>query len=201
MECVKVRFYMYNPQFVDGEAQIHVVGNNPNLAEPTYAKYISDFWNEENENHYMKTNATKTGKNTVKDSKGLEITLFDKDAYTPVTIPGSVGDSVELVGINTWYRHRNSVSGLYDVDERRFRTDVVTVVGAGPHHAEIISPRSGCYSSTFPILGTATDTEASDFSKWVLNYSLKGDDTWIINSSTSWCINETLGFLDPSGLN
>ncbi|MEI9999294.1 MAG: DNRLRE domain-containing protein [Verrucomicrobiota bacterium] len=100
-------FYNGDPEFVDSEGiisdgvEFNVVGHDATLAQPEYYSSINAFYNDTFKNHYVKFFAKKTGNNTVVDAAGTSMTVMDVTAYSAKTLPGSVGDLLQLTGIPT----------------------------------------------------------------------------------------------------
>lgn len=68
-------------------------------------------WDEWHENHYVKIFVQKTGDNTAADADGETQTIYQADAYDTKTLPGAVGDLLEITGVQT----------AENYTERRFR--------------------------------------------------------------------------------
>ena len=120
-------FFDGNPQFVDqqgiigAEQEFVLLGNDTSLAQPELHSDIASFFNEENENHLVVFRAEKTGVNTVRDVLGQEITVYKSGGFFSAdSLPGTVGDIIELVGVQT-----ERASGS---PSRRFRLRDATVV-------------------------------------------------------------------------
>ncbi|WP_321417736.1 DNRLRE domain-containing protein [uncultured Desulfobacter sp.] len=101
-------FYDGTPEFIDQEGiygadqQFVIYGNDETLARAEYHGTIDSFWDEEHENHYVKFYAEKTGDSKVTDSADQEITVYQEDGYYSKTLPGNIGDILELTGVNTY---------------------------------------------------------------------------------------------------
>jgi hypothetical protein len=101
-------FYDGTPEFIDQEGiygadqQFVIYGNDETLARAEYHATIDSFWDEEHENHYVKFYAEKTGDSQVTDSADQEITVYQEDGYYSKTLPGNIGDILELTGVNTY---------------------------------------------------------------------------------------------------
>jgi hypothetical protein len=149
-------FFDGTPEFIDQEGisadgeEFVIHGHDETLARPEYHATIASFWDEDHENHYVKFYAEKTADTTVQDSAGQQVTIYQPGAYYTKTLPGSVGDILELTGINT-----------YEGDDgRRFRcnraviADTVPVIGYPATSAvDAVSPYE---QSGSPITLTAT---------------------------------------------
>lgn len=104
-------FHGGNPQWVDQEGiqpagdELKIVGHDETLAQPEYNPTIASFWDEAYENHLVTFIAVKTGVNTVQDAAGQSITVYQPGGYYTVPeLPGSVGQYLQLTGVNT-YEH------------------------------------------------------------------------------------------------
>lgn len=129
-------------------------GHDTNLARPEYFATIGEFWNEAQENHYVKFYAEKTGTSRVRDSAGQEISVYQPGGYYTKTLPGAVGDLLELTGVVT------SEGTSY-----RFRCDkaVVSTGGAvvGYPPTSLVNPVSTNTSgSSIVLAATASDAAA-----------------------------------------
>jgi 2',3'-cyclic-nucleotide 2'-phosphodiesterase (5'-nucleotidase family) len=122
----KGSFFDGNPEFVEQEGiygqgvEYRILGNDPSLAKPAFKSSISEFWNDQNKNHYVQFLAKKTGASTVQDQNGQTITISDRTAYTSFTLPGVVNDILLITGIPTMKNF-----GLV------FRGDTASVVTGG----------------------------------------------------------------------
>lgn len=121
-------FFDGTPEFIDQEGisaagdTFTILDHDETLARPDYQATIASFWDDEHENHYVKVYAEKTADTTVRDSAGQEITIYQPGAYYTRTLPGNVGDILELIGINT-----------YEGDDgRRFRCNHAVVASTVP---------------------------------------------------------------------
>ncbi|BBO68374.1 hypothetical protein DSCA_23040 [Desulfosarcina alkanivorans] len=121
-------FFDGTPEFIDQEGiseagdTITILNRDEALARPEYHAAIASFWDEDHENHYVKFYAEKTGDTTVQDSAGQALTVYKEGAYYTKTLPGTVGDILELTGINT-----------YEGDKgRRFRCNNAVVASTVP---------------------------------------------------------------------
>lgn len=109
-------FHAGNPQWVEQrgvwgtDTQFGDHGHDDTLARPEFHAFINNFWDEQNENHLVKFYATKTGDSSVRDAEGTEISVYQPGGYYSQSLPGSVGDVLEVTGVNT-----------YRYDHRRFR--------------------------------------------------------------------------------
>ncbi len=120
-------FFDGNPQFVDqqgiqsAEQEFIMLGNDPSKAMPEFKQFITDFFNEANENHLVKFQATRVSDNQVRDSNGDVITIYKEGGFFDVdSLPGANGDVLEMVGVQT---HRESRDPA-----RRFRLREASVV-------------------------------------------------------------------------
>ncbi len=77
------------------------MGHDSTLAQPEYYSSINAFYNDTFKNHYVKFFARKTGTNTVVDSLNTPLTVMDVTAYAAKTLPGNVGDLLQITGVAT----------------------------------------------------------------------------------------------------
>lgn len=152
-------FYGGDPEFVDQEGiqsdgvEFKIVGHDDSLAKPEYYSTINEFYNNTYKNHYVKFYARKTGTNTVVDSANTSLTVMDVTAFTAKSLPGNVGDLLQLTGIPT--------SEYYAL---RFRCDsavLASTVGVTgfPPTSQVTSIPTG--NQTGPIQLTATASGAA----------------------------------------
>ncbi len=100
-------FYNGTPEFVDSEGiisdgvEFNIIGHDATLAQPEYYASINQFYNTNGLNHYVKFFARKTGDNSVQDSQGTTLTTDDATGYAYKTLPGNVGDLLQLTGVAT----------------------------------------------------------------------------------------------------
>ncbi len=126
--CVYVEggFYAGNPQLVDQEGILadgviyNIIGHDESLARPDVKPDIASFWDEWHENHYVKFYAKKIGGTQIRDYRGMTTTSYKIDGYYTKTLPGVIGDILEITGMNT---QRDG--------SRRLRIATVTVAPAG----------------------------------------------------------------------
>jgi 2',3'-cyclic-nucleotide 2'-phosphodiesterase (5'-nucleotidase family) len=117
-------FYAGNAQFIDQNGivsdgvEFRIVGTNSALALPDYKGAISAFWDDHHENHYVVFEGEKTGDSTIADREGTQITVYKEGGYYTDSLPGEVGDMLQVTGLQTMR-----------YDERRFRLDVAEVIG------------------------------------------------------------------------
>ncbi|MBU1425971.1 MAG: DNRLRE domain-containing protein [Gammaproteobacteria bacterium] len=103
----KASFYGGNPEFVDQEGiqssgvEIKIVGHDASLAKPVYMSSINAFLNENYKNHYVKFLATRTAADTVTDQNNQTLKIWDVTGYAARTLPGNVGDTLEISGVLT----------------------------------------------------------------------------------------------------
>jgi 2',3'-cyclic-nucleotide 2'-phosphodiesterase (5'-nucleotidase family) len=104
----KASFYGGNPEFVDQEGiysdgvEFKIVGHDESLAKPTFMSSISAVLKDDNKNHYVKFLAKKSATaNNVTDQSGTSLKIWDKTAYAAKTLPGNVGDVLEISGVLT----------------------------------------------------------------------------------------------------
>ena len=126
-------FHEGNPQFVEqngivGHGQeFAILDHDPALAEPEDHATIGSFWNDQHENHLVRFTGTKVGYNTIEDAEGRSIRLYKEGGYYNYPLPGDEGDTIELVGVNT-YRHDAS---SYFHPRRRFRVRDAVLLADG----------------------------------------------------------------------
>lgn len=123
-------FFAGNPQLVDQESvyapgqEFMRHGSNPALAQPEFKAASADFFDEAHENRLVKFRAVRTGDKTVQDANGVALTLYKEGGYYTVgKLPGTNGDLLELVGVQTQRTGSDP--------ERRFRLREATVVAGG----------------------------------------------------------------------
>ncbi len=143
-------FYEGAPEFISEEGivsdgvEIEIVGHDETLARPETMPSFASFWDEWHENHYVKLYVKKTGDNSVVDADGDTRTIYQGDAYYTKTLPGEVGDILELTGVQT----------VEDYTDRRFRC----------HTAAIASDQDITgypAASSVDAISTSTTTESS----------------------------------------
>jgi hypothetical protein len=114
--------YSGNPQFVDqhgiwgADQEMNVVDHDETLAQPQTVGTIDEFWDEDHENHYVRFYAEKTADDQLTDTEGTTISVYKPGGYYSATLPGSVGDILEVTGVNTMR-----------FEERRFRLHTAAV--------------------------------------------------------------------------
>ena len=100
-------FYNGDPEFVDSEGiqsdgvEFKIVGHDATLAQPEYYSSINAFYNDTYKNHYVKFFARKTSANTVADAANTSLTVMDVTGFSNKTLPGNVGDLLQLTGVPT----------------------------------------------------------------------------------------------------
>jgi 2',3'-cyclic-nucleotide 2'-phosphodiesterase (5'-nucleotidase family) len=103
----KSSFYGGDPEFVDQEGiygkatEFNIVGHDASLAKPAFMQSISAFLNDDHKNHYVKFLARKSAASTVVDQNGASLAIWDKTGYQAATLPGNVGDTLEITGVTT----------------------------------------------------------------------------------------------------
>lgn len=122
----KASFYGGNPEFVDQEGvygdgvEFKIVGHDDSLAKPVLQSSISDVLSDDNKNHYIRFLAKKSATaNTVVDQFNQTLKVWDKTGYAAKTLPGNVGDVLEISGVLTMESYAF-----------RFRSDKVVVSSA-----------------------------------------------------------------------
>jgi 2',3'-cyclic-nucleotide 2'-phosphodiesterase (5'-nucleotidase family) len=167
-------FHGGNPQWVDQEGmqpsgeELNIVGRDEALALPEYHAAIASFWDEVHENHLVTFIAEKTGANTVRDAAGQSITVYQAGGYyTVAELPGSVGQYLQLTGVNTYehterrFRLRNAALSSYTSFPPASTVDGVTPFAqtAAPLHltAQAYDPAAGATSMV--TAGAAADAQ------------------------------------------
>ena len=141
----KASFFGGDPEFVDQEgvygnaAEFNVVGHDASLAKPAYMQSISAFLNDNYKNHYVKFLAHKSSASTVVDQNGTLLSIWDKTAYTAASLPGNVGDTLQITGVATMENFA-----------LRFRSDSAVVTTA------TLPAQSGTQSHVNSLPGIAT---------------------------------------------
>jgi 2',3'-cyclic-nucleotide 2'-phosphodiesterase (5'-nucleotidase family) len=103
----KASFFGGDPEFVDQEGvygdgmEFKILGHDPSLAKPAFMASIDAFLNDNYKNHYVKFLAHKVASDTVADQNGASLKIWDRTGYTAASLPGSVGDTLELTGVPT----------------------------------------------------------------------------------------------------
>jgi 2',3'-cyclic-nucleotide 2'-phosphodiesterase (5'-nucleotidase family) len=104
----KAAFYGGNPEFVDQEGvygdgiEFKIVGHDDSLAKPALVSSIGALLNDNYKNHYVRFLAKKSATaNSVTDQNGVTLKLWDKTGYAAMTIPGNVGDTLQITGVLT----------------------------------------------------------------------------------------------------
>ena len=177
-------FYEGVPEFVSEEGivsdgiEINVTGHDESLALPEVMPNFAAFWDEWHENHYVKLYVQKTGDNTVVDADGEMQTIYQADAYDTKTLPGDVGDILELTGVQT----------TEEFTSRRFRCHMALLAsdqGVTSYPAtssvDAISPAEQTASS-ITLTATASDVSASGSGTVVVTAS---DDSYVVEGSPS----------------
>lgn len=164
--AVEGGFHAGNPQLVEQEGiiadgiEFNRIGTDTAAAQPAYKPDIAAFWDEHHENHFVKFQGEKVSTNRIKDRRGFEIAIHQAGAYNLATLPGNVGDQLELTGVQT-----------YRYSERRFRLTSATVVHpVGSVDYLPISAMSAISPAvqtgpTITLSATASDATEQTFSK------------------------------------
>ena len=143
-------FYEGVPEFISEEGivedgvEFNVVGHDESLALPEYMPNFAAFWDEWHENHYVKLYVQKTGDSTVVDANGETQTIYQPAAYYTKTLPGDVGDILEITGAQT----------VEDYTDRRFRCHTATL-------ASEQGVTSFPATSSVDAIGSTTTTDSS----------------------------------------
>jgi 2',3'-cyclic-nucleotide 2'-phosphodiesterase / 3'-nucleotidase / 5'-nucleotidase len=174
-------FFAGNPQFVDQEGivadatEFELHGNDASLALPEYHASFDTFWDEFHENHLVKVRATRVSDTQVRDAAGNTYPLYKEGGfYSVVKLPGSNGDTLELVGVQT---QRGA--------DRRFRLREATVV-AGSDFPPVSSVNDlvPVSQTLAPVLLTAT---AADFNAYQTGGAVISGDalvTWDLSGAS-----------------
>ncbi|WP_319523799.1 DNRLRE domain-containing protein [uncultured Desulfosarcina sp.] len=177
-------FYQGVPEFVSEEGivsdgvEINVVGHDESLALPEYMPNFAAFWDEWHENHYVKLYVQKTGDNTVVDSDGETQTIYQADAYDTKTLPGEVGDVLELTGVQTTEEYTSC----------RFRCHTAVLasdqgVTSYPATSAVDAISSTTMTdSSITLTATASDVGASGNGTVVVTAT---DDSYVVEGSSS----------------
>jgi len=171
---VEAGFHGGNPQWIEQSGiladgvEFDIAGTNVSLATPDYKASISEFWNEEHENRFVKFEAVKVGASQVRDRLGNVITIYAPGAYELLALPGSVGDLLALTGVQT-----------YRYTERRFRCAGAVVLEVAPVEPDY-APYSSVNALTGEILpGYRLTAFASDATQETQATLLSMDDTYV----------------------
>ncbi|MEW6120411.1 MAG: DNRLRE domain-containing protein [Pseudomonadota bacterium] len=158
-------FFAGNPQLVDQESvyapgqEFKRHGSDPALAQPEFKAASADFFDEAHENRLVKFRAVRTGDKTVQDANGVTLTIYKEGGYYTIgKLPGTNGDLLELVGIQTQRTGSDP--------ERRFRLREATVVagsgtGGGYLPFSAVNAVSPSPTASSPITLTASANDAS----------------------------------------
>lgn len=191
-------FHRANPQFVEQEgvndagAEFTILGNNPTLAQPHYMPTIAAFWDDFHENHYVMFYGKKVSDTMVEDSEGTQITVYKPGGYYESSVPGSVGDFLEIRGVQT---------ARYD--ERKFRlhtsqdASMTGMSGFPPYSA--IEQLTALQTSAVTLAASAADNP--DVPAQTTESLNPTDDTYVLSqqatqtngSNTSLYIQSALG--------
>jgi alkaline phosphatase D len=120
-------FYGGNPQFVDQNGivaqgqEFMYRGFDPSLALPKLVDSISEIWNDHHENHLVLFKAVKIAEDRLRDADGFEIDVHNAGGYHDFTLPGEIGDELQITGTNTMR-----------FDDRRFRVRDALVIEESP---------------------------------------------------------------------
>ena len=103
----KASFYGGNPEFVDQEGiygdglEFKIIGHDAAMAKPTYVASLDALLTNAYKNHYVRFLARKTAADTVVDQNGKSLKIWDQTGYTAATLPGAVGDTLDISGVLT----------------------------------------------------------------------------------------------------
>jgi 2',3'-cyclic-nucleotide 2'-phosphodiesterase (5'-nucleotidase family) len=154
----KASYFGGDPEFVDQEGvyadatEFKIVGHDDSLAKPAYMGSIDSFMTDNYKNHYVRFLARKTDTSTVVDQNGASLKVWDKTGFTARTLPGNVGDTLQITGVPTM-----------ESFALRFRSDSATVSSAAlPTAAQVTSQVDQLIGSTSqPVTLTATAAVSS----------------------------------------
>lgn len=144
--------YNGTPEFIDQEGiasdgrEFIIHAHDDTLARPEYHADIASFWDDPHENHYVKFHAVKTSRTRVRDAACREITIYQPGGYYPRPLPGSVGDILEITGVNT-----EEGAGV-----RRFRCHTAVVAANGFPATSGVDAIDPCNQSGSAVTLTAT---------------------------------------------
>ena len=144
----KAGFFGGDPEFVDQEGiqsdgvEFKIVGHDDSLAQPTFFSSIGSFFNQIYKNHYVKFFAKKTGTSIVTDQNGTSISIEDVTGFALKTLPGNVGDLLQITGVPT-----SESFGL------RFRANSAVVASTAgitgfPPDSHVLQPASSTQTSS-----------------------------------------------------
>jgi hypothetical protein len=148
----KAGFFGGDPEFVDQEGvygdgvEFRILGHDESLAKPAFVSSIAALLNDNYKNHYVRFLARKTATDTVADQSGQTLKIWDKTAFTATSLPGNVGDTLEISGVLTM-----------ESFAFRFRSDSAAVSGTLPATSAATShvdPQAP--SASAPVTLTAT---------------------------------------------
>ncbi|MDD4880918.1 MAG: DNRLRE domain-containing protein, partial [Gallionellaceae bacterium] len=118
----KASFYGGNPEFVDQEGiyadgvEFKIVGHDDSLAKPLFMASIGALLTDANKNQYVRFLGRKSAADTVTDQNNLSLKIWDKTGYNAASLPGSVGDTLEVTGVltmeNFGFRFRGASASL-----------------------------------------------------------------------------------------
>lgn len=156
-------FYNGTPELVDSEGvvsdgvEFNVIGHDATMSQPEYYASINQFYNTSGLNHYVKFFARKTGTNTVQDSANNTLSVMDATGYASKTLPGNVGDLLQLTGVTT----AETASISY-----RFRCDSAveaSTVGVSnfPPQSQVTAIPSGNQTGAIQLTATASGAPVS----------------------------------------
>jgi hypothetical protein len=149
----KASFFGGDPEFVDQEGiygdgqEFKIVGHDPSLAKPTFLSSIDTVLSSDYKNHYVKFLARKTATDTVADQNGASLKIWDKTAFTARTLPGNIGDILEITGVPTM----ESFSTRFRSDSAVVSTATLPGVGQVTSHVDALAA-----ASSGPVTLTAT---------------------------------------------
>lgn len=155
-------FFDGNPQIVDqqgivgAEEEFTLLTPDPSAALPDFKQFSSEFMNEAHENYLVQFQAERTAENTVRDSNGTTLTIYQPGGFFDLeSLPGSNGDVLNLIGVQT---HR--ASGTPD---RRFRLREATVTSGYSPSSMVDDNLGGSLVAGTPVTLTATASDINGF--------------------------------------
>jgi 2',3'-cyclic-nucleotide 2'-phosphodiesterase (5'-nucleotidase family) len=144
------------PEFVDQEGiygpnqEFMRHGSDATLARPEFYPTIAALWDDWHDNHYVKFYAEKSGTSTVRDAAGQQITIYEPGGYYSKTLPGSVGEILQLTGVTT-----------QEGATRLFRCNAATVASNGYPASSSVNTIDPYAQSGTGITLTATASDAA----------------------------------------
>jgi 2',3'-cyclic-nucleotide 2'-phosphodiesterase (5'-nucleotidase family) len=169
----KASFFGGNPEFVDQEGvygdgvEFKIVGHDDNLAKPAVMSSIGAFWNDNYKNHYVQFLAKKASTNTVTDQFGQTIKIWDVTGFTAATLPGNVGDTLQISGVPTMesfalrFRRDSAVVSAATLPTPTTVSSSVDAINTNPVSAPVTLSATASSSGTFYVAPNADSQVAS----------------------------------------